>query len=138
MRVRARACLRGLIALVDGAWETEWPNDACPHRTVAADCSCRDLNALERSVQGGSCAHDFKLLLTPAALAAAVGAEASAAITALLDSLADRDSATQHHQPDTIAVRRTVGTGRWIGFHTDRAAATVQVLARGSDTACVH
>jgi hypothetical protein len=136
-RVISDDACAALIALVDGAWETEWPNDACPHRKLAADRSSRDLNALERSVQGGSCAHDFKLLLTPAALAAAVGGEASAAITALLDSLADGDSATQRHQPDAIAVRRTVGTGRWIGFHTDRAAATVQVLVRGADTACV-
>ncbi len=29
--------------------------------------------------------------------------------------------------PDAIAVRRTEATGRWIGFHTDRAARTVQV-----------
>jgi hypothetical protein len=136
-RVISHDACAALIALVDGAWETEWSNDACPHRTFAADRSSRDLNALERSVQGGSCAHDFKLLITPAALAAAIGAEASAAITALLDSLADGDSATQRHRPDAIAVRRTVGTGRWIGFHTDRAAATVQVLARGSDAACV-
>jgi hypothetical protein len=136
-RVISDDACAALIALVDGAWEKEWPNDACLHCKLATDRGCRDLNALERSVQGGSCAHDFKLLLTPAALAAAVGGEASAAITALLDSLADGDSATQHHQPDAIAVRRTVGTGRWIGFHTDRAAATVQVLARGSDTACV-
>ncbi len=113
-----------LIAQVDRAWADECTESLCAHRNVTAGGS--HFNALEHSVQSGSRPDDFKQLLTPAALAAAIGAEASAAITALLDSLADGDSGP----PDAITVRRTVGTGRWIGFHTDRAAASVQVRGR--------
>jgi len=38
--------------------------------------------------------------------------------------------------PDAIAVRRTQPTGRWIGFHCDAAARTLQVLL-SDDGDCV-
>ena len=38
-------------------------------------------------------------------------------------------SALETDAPDAIALRRTTASGRWINFHTDTAARTVQVSA---------
>ena len=65
----------------------------------------------------GSCETDFKLLLSPAQLLNIIGPVGYGAIlTALGCSV-----------PDAIAIRRTEATGRFIAFHTDHAARTVQV-----------
>ncbi len=116
----ATAACEALVQQVDTAWAAE-------HCGAALLTKSRSYapRTLADSVRSGSLRHDFKLLLTPAALAAAVGDEAYAAILALLDTLAPDGQ----RAPDVIAVRRTEACGRWIGFHTDRAAATVQVSA---------
>ena len=57
------------------------------------------------------------MLLSRGELAAAVGAAALRELERALGDLA----------PDAIAVRRTQATGRWIGFHCDANARTLQV-----------
>ncbi len=71
-------------------------------------------------VAAGSCEGDFKLLLTLQELRSIVGDDACERILSALETDA----------PDAIALRRTTASGRWINFHTDTAARTVQVSAR--------
>ena len=74
-------------------------------------------NDVAHAVASHSCADDFRMLLSLRELLAIVGKEACACILAELET----DS------PDAIALRRTTASGRWINFHTDTAARTVQV-----------
>jgi ubiquitin len=71
------------------------------------------------SVAEGSSEGDFKLLLTMQKLRSIVGDDSCAQIMSALETEA----------PDAIALRRTTASGRWINFHTDPAARTVQVVA---------
>ena len=41
-------------------------------------------------------------------------------------------TALETDAPDAIALRRTSASGRWINFHTDKSARTVQVCACSS------
>lgn len=90
-----------------------------PHMQVDTE-TCSDLAA---AVAAGSRADDFKLLLTPLDLSRSLGSAAGSALFAVLGALLGGVS------PDVLVLRRTVGTGRWIGWHTDAASCTVQ--ARG-------
>jgi hypothetical protein len=69
-------------------------------------------------VAAGSCKIDFRLHLTPQELRSLVGEDACARILSALET----------YESDAIALRRTTASGRWINFHTDKAARTVQVL----------
>ena len=76
-------------------------------------------NATEASIAAGSADMDFKLVMSREELVDAVGLEVYHACVAAagLGSTA----------PAAIAIRRTVGTGRWIDWHVDAAGRTVQV-----------
>jgi hypothetical protein len=89
-------------------------------------CTGSSSHACQCSVALGSCDTDFKLLLTPTQLVNTIGSSGYSAILAALGCSV----------PDAIVIRRTVATGRFIAFHTDHAARTVQVpLAH--DTSCI-
>jgi hypothetical protein len=77
-------------------------------------------NDLAGLVAAGSRPDDFKLLLSRADLVTLLGHSAGATVYAALSEILGA-------APDAVAVRRTVGTGRWIGWHTDTASRTVQV-----------
>jgi len=79
-------------------------------------------NEVAGGVAAGSCEGDFRLLLTLQELRETVGDGACARILAALET----------DVPDVIALRRTTASGRWINFHTDTAARTVQVRARST------
>jgi hypothetical protein len=87
--------------------------------------------ALARGVAQGSTLEDFKLLLTPQQLAAAVGSDACAALCAALARWPPSVGTGAAPLPDAIALRRTTATGRWINFHTDAAARTLCVPLQG-------
>ena len=84
------------------------------------------MNPTQLHVAMGSCESDFKMLLSPDQLLHIIGAAAYRDILAAL----------QVTVPDAIALRRTVATGRFIAFHTDHAARTVQVPLN-HDSSCV-
>ena len=84
------------------------------------------LNSTQLHVASGSCETDFKMLLSPDLLLNIIGADAYRDILAAL----------QVSVPDAIVLRRTVATGRFIAFHTDHAARTVQVPLN-HDSSCV-
>ena len=84
------------------------------------------LNSTQLHVASGSCETDFKMLLSPDQLLNIIGADAYRDILAAL----------QVSVPDAIVLRRTVATGRFIAFHTDHAARTVQVPLN-HDSSCV-
>lgn len=75
------------------------------------------VNEVAVGVAAGSCETDFRLPLTLQELRSVVGEDACARIL----------SALEIDAPDAIALRRTTASGRWINFHTDKAARTVQV-----------
>jgi hypothetical protein len=64
-----------------------------------------------------SCENDFRMLLTLQELRAIAGHETCMRILSALET----------ETPDAIVLRRTVASGRWIDFHTDTVARTVQV-----------
>ena len=74
-------------------------------------------NDVAHATASHSCADGFRMLISLRELRAIVGKEACACILSELET----DS------PDAIALRRTTASGRWINFHTDTAARTVQV-----------
>lgn len=76
-------------------------------------------NKVADGVAAGSHEADFKLLLTLHELRSIVGDDACERILSALET----------DTPDAIALRRTTASGRWINFHTDAAARTVQVVA---------
>ena len=84
------------------------------------------MNPCQVNVALGSCETDFKLLLSPTQLLSFIGSDSYRAILAALECSV----------PDAIAIRRTVATGRFIAFHTDHAARTVQVPLT-HDTSCI-
>jgi hypothetical protein len=81
--------------------------------------SLENRNEVTVGVAAGSCEGDFRLLLTVEELRSMVGNAAWVEILSALETDA----------PDAIALRRTTASGRWINFHTDTAARTVQVSA---------
>ena len=76
-------------------------------------------NKTAQGVAAGSCEGDFKLLLSLQELQSIVGDDAISCILRALET----------DEPDAIALRRTAACDRWINFHTDAAARTVQVGA---------
>jgi len=76
------------------------------------------VNDVAHGVVSNSCADDFRILMTVQQLRLIIGRDACARILSELET----DS------PDAIALRRTTASGRWINFHTDTAARTVQVM----------
>ena len=76
------------------------------------------VNDVAHGVVSNSCADDFRMLMTVQQLRSIIGRDACARILSELET----DS------PDAIALRRTTASGRWINFHTDTAARTVQVM----------
>ena len=74
-------------------------------------------NTVAESIAAGSCEGDFRLLLTLQELRSMVGDDSYARVLTALET----------DEPDAIALRRTTASGRWINFHTDTAARTVQV-----------
>jgi hypothetical protein len=80
-------------------------------------------NSVADGVAAGSHEGDFKLLLTLPELRSIVGDEACACVLSALETDA----------PDAIALRRTTASSRWINFHTDAAARTVQASACSLD-----
>lgn len=84
-------------------------------------------NDVAQGVAAGSCEDDFRLPLALQELRSVVGDDACARILSALETDA----------PDAIVLRRTVASGRWINFHTDTAARTVQVTpSSSSSSAC--
>jgi hypothetical protein len=79
-------------------------------------------NTVADGVAVGSCEGDFRLLLTLQELRSTIGDDACERILSALETDA----------PDAIALRRTTASGRWINFHTDAAARTVQVRSRST------
>ena len=112
-----------LVRAVDEAWTLASADQTLPSGT--SDLFGLTFSATAAAVVGGSHLDDFKLLLTPAELQAAIGMAAYSSIVGLLGGSAVA--------PDAIAVRRTQATGRWIGWHVDEAARTVQVPLVGDD-----
>jgi hypothetical protein len=84
------------------------------------------MNSTQMHVVLGSRESDFKMLLSPDQLLQIIGTAAYHDILAAL----------QVTVPDAIVLRRTVATGRFIAFHTDHAARTVQVPLN-HDSCCV-
>ena len=84
-------------------------------------------NSVADGVAAGSSEGDFKLLLTLPELRSIVGHEACARVLSALEADA----------PDAIALRRTTASSRWINFHTDAAARTVQASACSLDPCLV-
>ena len=124
------ACI-SLVRAVDAAYEDTRGCDSGTARRTAPGGSLRgaDMGALAGSIAASSRADDFKLVLRDQAgleqlLGKSEGAVVYQALTALLGV-----------RPDALAIRRTVGTGRWISWHTDFAARTVQVTDYPS---CLH
>jgi ubiquitin-large subunit ribosomal protein L40e len=113
--VSSAACA-DLMRAVDDAWSEQRTHlgqgrDGCDARDAVSTYSAAVIAA-------GSRPDDFKLLLTPSELEDAVGSDAYVGLVALLGGSA---------VPDAIAVRRTTASGRWIGWHVDASARTVQV-----------
>ena len=115
--VDAAACSK-LVALVDAAWRDDALADTIDTRAYSDEAA---------SVAAGSKRDDYKLIMSVHELIDVIGRASYDRLCALLGG----DAA-----PDAIAVRRTTGTGRWIGFHVDRAQRTVQVPLV-DDAACV-
>ncbi len=76
-------------------------------------------NSVADGVAAGSDEGDYKLLITLPELRSIVGDEACSRVLSALEADA----------PDAIALRRTTARSRWINFHTDAAARTVQASA---------
>eukprot|EP00047_Mylnosiga_fluctuans_P005024 m.237936 g.237936 ORF g.237936 m.237936 type:complete len:408 (+) comp13221_c0_seq1:38-1261(+) len=133
-------CAR-LIALVDAAWENARVCHGAPESStdttasIGQDSSASCNRSLTDSVRAGSREDDFKLVMDADALRDVIGEHALQAIGSALLHCNERASGITPRNPDAIAVRRTTGTGRWIGFHTDRAGRTVQVPL--GDSNCV-
>jgi hypothetical protein len=119
------ACRERLIAAVDAAWKQQQQqqpqdqpqdqqSDAVPAATGNAVSEA--VQSLQQGVLGASCSTDYRLLMSREELQAAVGRAAYAAVVQALQC-----------EPDTIALRRTVASGRWINLHKDTSARTVQV-----------
>ncbi len=120
--VVAPAALDALVRLLDAAWTAQRTGAAAP-------LECPATNALAAGVLAGSGPDDFKMLLWPSHARELLGADAYAAICAALDDL--ELPLPTPPPPDALVLRRTQATGRWIGFHTDNAARTVQVPLTG-------
>jgi hypothetical protein len=94
----------------------------------AGSCDTRPMrNSVADGVAAGSHEGDFKLLITLPELRTIVGDEACARVLSALEADA----------PDAIALRRTTASSRWINFHTDAAARTVQASAWSLDPCLV-
>lgn len=107
-----------LVSVVNAAW-------ANVHRdggVVSTVVTSRELNVMEAAALANNTATDFKLLLSWDELCALTGTPCSENVLALLNGGSECRT-----MPDVIVIRRTVGNGRWISFHTDVAARTVQV-----------
>jgi ubiquitin len=113
--VAEAACI-ALRERVDRAHNIAFGQKKQDHESNQAVAECNDV---ADSVAAGSCESDFRLLLTLQELQSMVGDDSCARILVSLETEA----------PDTIALRRTSASGRWINFHTDTAARTVQVQA---------
>ena len=138
--VVAPAALAALVRLVDAAWTAQRTGAAAPLEGPAT-------NALAAGVLAGSGPDDFRMLLLPSHARELLGADAYAAVCAALDdcerpppppppAYAGEGAAVglpppPPPPPDALVLRRTQATGRWIGFHTDNAARTVQVPLTG-------
>jgi hypothetical protein len=85
----------------------------------------RCANKLAAAVTAGNCADDFKVVLSVDELTGVLGRGGAHASSDLCDALRALLGGTT--PPDVLALRRTVGTSRWVGWHTDTAARTVQV-----------
>ena len=109
------AVCQTLVQLVDAAWLT-CNGDLAALLADKAGPFRATMHSLEAKIVDGSKRDDFKMLLRRDELCAMVGDAAYLSMTELLG-----------REPDAIALRRTVGTGKWIGFHTDDAGRTVQV-----------
>jgi large subunit ribosomal protein L40e len=101
-----------LIAHVEAAWLASHHHHHHPSSTGPAVSR----SALEWGIEAGTCDTDFRLVWPREQLKAAIGPAAYASIVRALRS-----------EPDAVALRRTSATGRWINFHTDSAARTVQI-----------
>jgi hypothetical protein len=132
--VPAEACA-ALVARVESAWRVSQDAPAAISPLLRAPAAGLHDAGLGASVAAGSRADDFKVMLSARELEEAVGAGPYAAILAALAGLREGGDGPLH-EPDAVALRRTVATGRHIPFHTDRAARTVQVPLSGDD-ACV-
>jgi ubiquitin C len=113
----AEAACTALRARVDKAHNRAFHDQTSDHADAQALAAH---NAVADGVAAGSCEGDFRLLLTLQELRSIVGDDACERILSALETDA----------PDAIALRRTTASGRWINFHTDAAARTVQVSAR--------
>jgi hypothetical protein len=109
--------LRRCVALrrrVDQAHTLAFSHQAQDH---AATQAFAVHNTVAEGVATGSCEGDYRLLLTLQEMRSIVGDDACARVLTALET----------DEPDAIALRRTTASGRWINFHTDTAARTVQV-----------
>ena len=93
------------------------------HRDAAAAQCAAACNELACGLVSGNCENDFRLLLTLQQLRVIVGDDACARILLALET----------DVPDVIVLRRTAASGRWINFHTDTVARTVQVRCTPPD-----
>jgi hypothetical protein len=84
---------------------------------------------LAEDIAAGATEDDFKVLLTPPALTARIGAQAFQKLNGILQGRAGGNAPL----PDAIAIRRTMATGKWIKWHTDAAARTLCVPLSGTD-----
>ena len=120
------ACI-ALRQRVDQAHNRAFSQQAQNH--AGSQALAADYSWVAQGVAEGSCEGDYKLLLTLPELQSIVGGDAYARIMCALET----------DEPDAIVLRRTTANGRWINFHTDLAARTVQVGAcssRASSSAC--
>ena len=108
-----------LIKLVDAAWSAA-SLEGCNATQEPPPGS----GPMAISVWASSSKDDFKLVLSLDALRDTTSKEVVAALVGAIAC-----------EPDTIAVRRTTATGRWISFHCDLAARTLQVPLL-DDAAC--
>jgi ubiquitin C len=124
--VTAAACI-ALRQRVDQAHNRAFSQQAQNH--AGSQALAADYSWVAQGVAEGSCEGDYKLLLTLPELQSIVGDDACARILRALET----------DEPDAIVLRRTTASGRWINFHTDLAARTVQVGAcwsRAGSSAC--
>ena len=102
---------RALIKSIDAAWAA-----AAAAGRNSTTSPPPGSGSMATNMWAASSLIDFKLLLAPKELHGLITRSAARDLEGTLACV-----------PDAIAIRRTTATGRWIGFHCDAAARTLQV-----------
>lgn len=122
-----------LMQAVDAAWvathgEHRQQNAPHPHPHSQQQQRQREWSKLAEDIAARATEDDFKVVLSPPALTALIGARAFQQLNGILQGKAGAAAGVGNAPlPDAIAIRRTVATGKWIKWHTDAAGRTLCV-----------